>query len=457
MNFKRSHYLVTTDPEPAIANKRILLATRTSRTATLSERLYDTLQREAWHEMADDDFQKLRQIEAIVPGEENELQTIIDRNNRTIRDNKTLYQVIQPTAMCQLGCGYCGQKHTKDYLPTSASDAILERIKSKFTAKDYKSLSVAWFGSEPLLGLVQIRELTPKLKAMAKEQGCTYWAKTVTNGLSLKEPIFLELVQKHSIKKIEITLDGTAAFHDARRHTKEGLPTFNLIFQNLLKILNRPDFKELGCSISLRCNVDERNSESVVPLIQLLAEHNLQDKIEYFYVAPIHSWGNDAHLLSLEKQAFADKEIGWLIEQMRYGFRPGLMPSLAPIVCMSVQPDAEVFDAFGNVFDCTEVPYVDNYKDSEYVLGNINNGSSSIAKRRPLLGFYDEVAQGQYPCTKCPMLPVCGGGCPKSWREGVAPCPTNKFNIKDKLLLYYALSKKESRERLKAALAEPVA
>lgn len=38
-------------------------------------------------------------------------------------------------------------------------------------------------------------------------------------------------------------------------------------------------------------------------------------------------------------------------------------------------------------------------------------------------------------------MPVCGGGCPKSWKEGIKPCPSTKFNIKDKLLLHYATNK----------------
>ncbi|GAB2799116.1 radical SAM/SPASM domain-containing protein [Rhabdobacter roseus] len=442
--FKLSHYLVIT--EPVAAGKRVLFATRTARTLVITDTLYDKLQRGAWDEISDRVFDKLRTIEAIVPAAEREVHTIIARNKATVADGTSLYHVIQPTAMCQLGCGYCGQKHTKDYIGTAHSDLVLERIASKFSAKPYRHVEIAWFGSEPLMGWVQIRSLTPRIQALARERGCTYSAKLVTNGLSLKVPIFLELVQQHGVKSIEVTLDGTAEHHDARRHTKDGLSTFKLIFQNLLAIYNLPNFKELGCDISIRCNVDERNSESVIPLLHLLAEHELQDKIAYFYVAPIHAWGNEAHLLSLEKQAFGEQEITWMIEMIRLGFTPRLLPSLNPVVCMSVTPDAEVFDAFGNVFDCTEVPYVESYDNTEYILGNVGNGLDTISTHRPLLSFHDDVADGKYPCTTCRMLPVCGGGCPKSWREGMPPCPSNKFNIESKLMLHYALHRQGKEE-----------
>ncbi|MCK8495286.1 SPASM domain-containing protein [Spirosoma sp. RP8] len=446
MNFKRSHYIVVTDTIAGLIPKRVLLATRTARVLVVSESLHQKLEREAWDEMHDNDFDKLRQIEAIVPVSEDELSLIINRNKAAVADSQTLYHVIQPTAMCQLGCGYCGQQHTKDYISGNAAERILERIKSKFDRKRYNHVEIAWFGGEPLMAYAQIRALTPKIQEMARLHNCTYSAKLVTNGLSLKEPVFLELVRKHDINTIEVTLDGTAEYHDARRHTKEGLSTFNLIFQNLIKIYNRPDFKELGCSISIRCNVDERNKESVLPLIQLLAEYNLQDKIAYFYVAAIHSWGNDAHKLSLEKQTFADEEIDWIMEQYKYGFSPGLVPKLNPVVCLSVTPDAEVFDAFGNVFDCTEVPYVETYENSKYKVGNVNDGLDSLSSHRELLSFHDEILAGKYSCTSCPMLPVCGGGCPKSWRENMAACPTNKFNIKDKLLMHYAMRKNGKEE-----------
>ncbi len=445
MKFKLSHYNIVTDSlsdEQSESTKRVLFATRTAKSMVITNRLYDKLQREAWDELAPNDFDKLLAIEAIVPQSEVEVKTIIERNQAKIKDDKSLYQVIQPTAMCQLGCGYCGQKHSKNQIGEIASERILERVESKFAFKEYNHLSIAWFGSEPLVGLAQIRDLTPKFKEMAQRHNCTYDSKVVTNGLSLKEHIFVELVKKHGVTKIEVTLDGTAEYHDARRHTKAGLSTFNLIFKNLLDIFNRPDFKTLGCTISIRCNVDERNSMSVVPLIEFLAAHNLQDKIEYFYVAPIHSWGNEAHLLSHEKEEFAKNEIDWILAQYQNGFRPGFLPGIKPVVCLSVTPDSEVFDAFGNVFDCTETPYVDVYANTEYVLGNVHNGLSTISKHRPLLSFNDEVANNEYPCSTCKMLPVCGGGCPKSWREGIVACPSNKFNIKEKLMLFYALKKK---------------
>jgi uncharacterized protein len=36
-------------------------------------------------------------------------------------------------------------------------------------------------------------------------------------------------------------------------------------------------------------------------------------------------------------------------------------------------------------------------------------------------------------CGRCPILPICGGSCPKLWREGHIPCPSIKFNFQERL------------------------
>ena len=64
-------------------------------------------------------------------------------------------------------------------------------------------------------------------------------------------------------------------------------------------------------------------------------------------------------------------------------------------------------------------------------------------KRDRLGNFNERIRQGEYPCSTCRMLPVCGGACPKSWLEGIEPCPSAKSNVEQRLLLSYALSRLE--------------
>lgn len=438
MNYKLSQYIVTVEVKENIF---IVFSTRTSKQVLLYKESYDKLFNGKFREIEKDIFNILVSDYILVPENEDELASIVEENNHSNHNSKALYQVIMPSANCQLGCGYCGQKHTKNQLDTAYYSKLIERINHKLDTQNYESLSIAWFGGEPLMSLSTLRELSKKLQQVSIEKNVKYVAKIVTNGLGLKKNIFLDLVNNHKIKSFEVTLDGIESFHDERRFLKSGEKSFQIIFNNLKDIFMLPNFDELNVNISIRCNVDASNYEGVTPLIKLMSEHGFQDKISGFYVAPIHSWGNEAHLQSLEKEIFSEKEIDWLIDQYKYGFRPALLPGRVYQVCMVTTPSSELIDANGDIYNCTEVSYVPSYGE-QYRLGNIKDINPTVTfNNRPFENWNDLVLENKSssPCHTCIMMPVCGGACPKSWKEGNIACPSNKFNISEKLALNYLI------------------
>lgn len=442
---KLSYYIIFSDFLNS-CEESVLFSTRTSQIFLISKDLRTKLLSETFDSISREIIEELEKAKVLVQADENELLSIQNENREAIGSSTELYAVIQPSASCQLGCYYCGQSHSKENLSDLSSSLIVERIQNKLKAGNFKTLHVGWFGAEPLMGLVQMKKLTKDLKLISASSQVEYSAKVVTNGLSLKSEIFEELASQLNVRKIEVTLDGTADYHDSHRFTKAGGKSFDLIYKNLLSIMNRPDFEQLNCSISIRCNVDKRNWSDVSNLIKMLSKDGLQKKLSYFYPIGIYSWGqNDAHSNSLTKEEFAKKEIDWLIEQIEHGFSPTFVPSRTKQVCAAVSPSFEMYDAFGNVFNCTEVSYAASYLNTPYVLGNVKM-ADKISVERPLADWNDNLDKNQFPCTKCKMLPVCGGGCPKSWHEDMRACPSAKFNIKEKLALAYATYKSDIRE-----------
>ncbi|EAZ88571.1 radical SAM/SPASM domain-containing protein [Crocosphaera chwakensis] len=440
MALKLSHYYRVSRPvfdQIEERTKRAIFVTRTASFRVIDEWSWQRIEQGDFDLLPPEILDELIAIELLVPEQEDELQTIIQQNQSVIDEDDNLYLVVQPTAYCQLGCHYCGQEHSPQKMNEEAQKKFIERTRNKLETKKFTSLSIGWFGGEPLVGLSVIRSLTPQLKALAEEFNCSYQAKIVTNGLALTEKIARELVEDLHITTIEITLDGTQEYHDIRRIQKSGRPTFSKIFTNVVNLAQRDD---LEVNLIIRCNVDYQNYESVSLLLRELATAKIQDKIS-FYVAPIHSWGNDAHKQSLSHEEFAELEIFWLSEMIELGFNPGLIPSRVPIVCMAVQTSAELVDAYGNIFNCTEVSYVPTYgTPNEYAIDHLS-GQKMPGNRERLGNFNNQVSQKTYPCSTCKMLPVCGGSCPKSWLEGIEPCPSAKYNIEDRLLLNYALSR----------------
>lgn len=440
MDLKLSRYHVVTPPfVDAITNrtKRIIFATRTAAMRAISETGWQNLRAERFDLLPKEVLLDFVDIELIVSTDEDELATILNRNNAAAIDDDVLYLVIQPTAYCQLGCNYCGQKHSHRWLSPEDQIRFVERAQTKLEAKRFQKVLICWFGAEPLAGLPVIRSLTPQLKTLSEKFNCGYEAKIVTNGLALTDSVATEIVEEHAVRFIEITLDGVAEFHDARRHRKNGSATFEQIFENTIALARRED---LDVQMRIRCNVDQRNYEGVLPLLQMLTEAGVQRRIG-FYVAPVHSWGNNAHALSLAQEEFASREIEWMAQMIQLGFKPILIPERKSIVCMAVKPHAELVDAGGTLFNCTEVSYVPTYgTPNKYAIGHVSHGEF-LGQRHQLGDFNDRVGRGDYPCSTCRMLPVCGGSCPKQWQEGLLPCPSTKYNIEERLLLNYAASR----------------
>lgn len=422
--------------------KRIVFATRTGRARVISEGLWKLIEKQQFASIPQKITSDLLAIELLVPTGESELDIVVTRNEQAANDHDTCYVVIEPTSWCQLGCEYCGQRHTPRWLEPNHQQVLLDRIDKRMSTGAFQTLEIGWFGGEPLAGIHVIRALTPKLRQMAKRRGCHYEAKIVTNGLSLTDDRATELVSEHEIRFIEVTLDGTEQFHDMRRQQKNGLPTFSKIFGNIALLASRRD---LDVEISIRCNVDEQNAEGVEPLIELLAEIGIQDRIK-FYTAPVHSWGNRAHDCALPPDTYAQLEADWLARMIELGFQTSLLPGRKPIVCMAVTPNSEMIDAGGSVFNCTEVAHVPLYgQPNRFQIGDV--GGPEIPARRGILGdFNNKVRQSRYLCSTCRMLPVCGGACPKQWLEGNEPCPSTKRNIEDRLFLEYAKERLGTQE-----------
>jgi len=440
LNFKLSRYHVVT---PAFfdqvdqQSKRLLFATRTAELHVINDTGWRMIESGKLDDLPPELLSALIASQLVVPFEEDELKTVLNRNNQAARNDDVFTMVIQPTAFCQLGCGYCGQEHTSKWLSPEHQNDLIEHVRLKLSSRSFHHVTISWFGAEPLSGLAVIRALTPQLKQLAREFDCRYDASMTTNGLALTEKVARELVNDHALRFVTISLDGTREFHDARRPTKNGAGTFDAIFSNVVALASR---KDLDIEIKIRSNVDRRNCEAVIPLLQMLAGAGIQKRIN-FYVAPIHSWGNDAHKLSLTPSEFAEREIEWFGEMIRLGFRTGLLPTLQPVVCLAVQPHGTLVDAAGTLFNCTEVSYVPAYGNpNRFAIGHVSHGEAG--KNRNLLGdFNARVERGEYPCSSCRMLPVCGGACPKAWLEGHEPCPSAKSNIEDRLLLTYALTR----------------
>jgi uncharacterized protein len=384
--------------------------------------------------------EELKKSMILVPSGEDELRVLLDENEQTALNQDGFQFTIFPSANCQLGCVYCGQEHTKDYLGNTYFEEILATV-DRNLAKQKKHLHIGWFGAEPMMGLKTIQELTPKLKEKAAKYGCEYSSKITTNGLLLNKKNF-EILLSHDVRKIFVSIDGTKQYHDERRFTKGGSGSFDVIMKNLKEIFN----SELDSSLfdlNLRINVDRYNKDGIAPFLEMLAKLGAAKFVKEYDIAPIHSWGNNADERSLSFEEFANFKIDMDIKLLELGLMTEVsIPKRVRIVCQAVTKDAEYMDTKGNVFDCSEYPLIPGAKE-KYSIGHITDKNGDERKeKRKFSSWNDEIMNNNISgCKDCRILPVCGGACPKSWKEGNIPCPDTKLNIGETILLAYLHTK----------------
>lgn len=446
MEYKTSFYLIKTGilDETDATPKRLIYATRTGSVLLIKDVYFDYLERNELDQLPPALLSELAAIEAIVPANQDELDYVLQDNQQAVEDHHVLDIVIQPGASCQLGCHYCGQEHTNNYMPADLQQKMIARIGDKLRNEGAKKLSITWYGAEPLMAVKQIREMSEPLLALTDALGLKYSANMITNGLSLKPSIFKEMVGQWRIRHFQITLDGVAAYHDKNRYTKKGQPTFDLIFKNILDIVSDPFYEESKARITIRCNVDRNNEAGIDEFIQLLASYNLQEKVG-FYMIPVHNWGENksGDTVGVNKHDFASEEIDWMLKLINNGFQTEILPGRSKIVCSTVKKGSEVYDAYGNVSTCWEVPYTSSYKDTAYEIGHLDQPFEEDTSKTPMRDWNTTLKEGKTWCAKCKLLPVCGGSCPIHWESGIPACPSFKFNIEDRLVLEYIQSRQQ--------------
>ena len=422
MKYKKSKYVFSVVRElPNGVKVCLLFSGRTGKNIYVPYEAFHKIENEQFESLSPTIKETMILNKVIVPVSEKELQEINKENELVMsRDKKDrLYISIQPTASCQLACDYCGQRHSKKFLDDQHIEAIIKRVENKLNQAKFKTLEIGWFGGEPLCALKNMNILNTRLKVLAKAHEIQYIGHITTNGYALSPTLYKELKDSFNIKRIEITLDGSKEYHDKRRFTCSGKGTFDIIFKNLENIVSSGYYDFSQCPISVRCNVDERNVEGVFPLLKLLVEKNLQRKI-LFYTTAVVSWSNNGAGSEEGRMLLGEYSTNHIAYMIENNFIVGILPNrVAPYKCLGTDEYAEMYDADGNIYDCSETSYSDYYAAKGFTLGNVLENTFGVDKRSCLKNVPKRLLNSEIsPCNECKFYPLCGGLCPLALIDG---------------------------------------
>lgn len=362
----------------------------------------------------------------------DELQYMRDIYKARRFSRESLGLTIAPTLDCNFACPYCYEDKRPGKMSDVVAEGLVDYVRQMLPGRS--SLRVMWYGGEPLICKDLIESLTADFLAIASECGAVFKASMTTNGYLLT-PAIVDRLSKFPVwEKIQITLDGTAAYHDRKRPLKSGRETFRAIYSNLIEATKK-------LPVTLRMNVDNLNWRGCSDLLSGLAT-DINPKNLTVYFAPIHPYGEgcrdiaDSSDVSLvNNKVFSEIERHLISQAQALGFKvPSPLSGKTCQTCQAVSTHSVVVQPDGGLQRCwTEVG------ESNKSIGKIGEPISLNSDNSLRWLTYDPTSID--PCQSCEVLPQCFGGCPQRHLDGrpiEMICSSIKYQLRSALVAKYS-------------------
>ena len=342
------------------------------------------------------------------------VSTDLDEVSRVAYDTYCLWYsgtaaniVVAPTMKCNFACTYCFQSEQRD--DTTMGEKVWQQTTDfvKRLSRDVSSISLNWFGGEPLLAMDIVRSTTREMVNFARDRRICLKSMLATNGYLMTPSVTDELVDL-GIEAVQVTLDGPQEDHDSRRRLLQGGGSFHKIMDNLRYAASTP------IRIVIRSNVDQLNASRLGLLYEdLVRQGVLGTGRSMFYVARTEPHCGYRHCMS--ESTFTDFYSSWYEARQQ---RPGLFPRVpSPLdVCMARRPKSFAIDPAGRLYKCVEALGV--------VEESVGSVQDEVMQVSPLLQRWTSLDPFSVEeCRECIMLPYCRGGCAYKWiRDGRPHC-----------------------------------
>ena len=293
-------------------------------------------------------LERLAKARVFIPDDADELAFLEKRYELSRGDTKHFALTIVTSLGCNFDCPYCFEAKHPSIVDAEVERYILEVLDDQLPK--IKSLSVTWFGGEPLIGKKPLLSLSDAFIYRCERRQVDYSASIVTNGYFLDEQTCAELRERR-VMTAQIGLDGPPSTHDKMRPLSGGKETFWRIVENIhhaTKYMN----------VSIRVNIDKDNIVKVEELLQILAAEGLAGEIS-IYPGQITATNIPAQLRLRSNSAacfsnadFARAEFDFEILAQRYGFSKASLPEPTAAPCTAVRSNELVVGSAGELYKC---------------------------------------------------------------------------------------------------------
>ena len=187
----------------------------------------------------------------IIDDDYDELAELSVKRNLQKYGTDSLGLTIAPTLACNFKCIYCYETSKPGVMSFEVCDHIVRYVENQSGRLNH--LSVSWYGGEPLLAQDIIWRLSDDFINICEAHEIEYDAFMISNGSLINDEVIRQMI-KYKISGIQITIDGPPEVHNKRRVNKNGNDTFDLLIENINRLLATEKIE-----VVVRINVDKTN------------------------------------------------------------------------------------------------------------------------------------------------------------------------------------------------------
>jgi uncharacterized protein len=339
--------------------------------------------------------------------------------------------ILQPTPYCNIDCSYCYLGHRNDR--RLMSHAVVEAVRDKILARLPPGCvpNIVWHAGEPTTAPIGWYEHAYACLTSACPAGTQFALQS--NGIAI-DASWIDLFRRTETN-VSLSIDGPQRFHDERRRTRNGKPTWHLALRGLRRL------QDAGFRPSVITVLHPRGLDCADEYYRFYRDHGIADvsfSIDEFEGANgrcsfselDHKSRITAFLLDLLERAYDDGYPLHIRDVERVAHILAGTPVtgselVEPWASIVVAADGSV-STFSPEFMEAQAPRYDNF-----VFGNILDGDLNTFSQTELFQRVTrEVAAGVTACrSECCYFAVCGGGSPvnKFCEKGDLACTETQF------------------------------
>lgn len=336
-----------------------------------------------------------------------------------------LHYDVAPTLYCQARCFYCFENKAEKAtsMTQQTADAAIAFMEEQVKKYNTRKLHVTYFGGEPTLEHEKIVYIGKKLKQFSQQEGTEFSSKIISNGILLNATRAQELVESTNLTEVQVTLDG---LRDTYAKVKQ-IDAFDQVVRNIRDICNL-------IKVVVRLNVSQENYSEIRLLTEYLLDQMQLDGCVKIYLAKIENTDGCNFSLSscLKDTEYEDYRLQLykdFAKQYKSIHIEDLVPKVRHNFCGLERVNSAVIAPTGLLYKCEKAI---GLRGKE--IGNVWDGKFYNDEE---LRFYKELAPN---CKdRCPLLPVCFGGCPYVRDDRFIPqnCEIKKAQLINNLRIYF--------------------